>query len=342
MVRLKTFADLFCGIGGFRYGLEACGMECVFSADIDEAARANYLANHGVTPAGDITKLDPRSLPEFDVLTGGFPCQAFSMAGKRQGTADPRGTLFWEAMKIIKRRYPKVVFMENVKGLVTERFRPTFESMLDCLDKAGYTARYAVLNAAHFGIPQSRERVYIIGLRKDLPLMWKVPLPTYKPCRLADVLEPEDSIPERYYLSDDAVKGLVRHKVKQAAKGNGFGLQLFDKEMVFGTVMTADHSNLKLIRVGEVGDPTHRQNRVYSDQGAAITQAGNAGGGGAKTGLYETNGRIRKLTPREAHRLQGFPDTHRLTGSEAQQYKQAGNAVIPRMIELVWRGVKAT
>ena len=109
--RLATFADLFCGIGGFRYGLEACGLKCVFSADIDEPARQNYEANHGEAPSGDITKIDPRTLPGFDVLTGGYPCQAFSMSGHRKGTADPRGTLFWEALKFVRQRRPKVVIM---------------------------------------------------------------------------------------------------------------------------------------------------------------------------------------------------------------------------------------
>ena len=218
---LQTFADLFCGIGGFRLALKRRGLRCVFSSEIDEHAAEAYFGNFGERPAGDIREVPAEEIPDHDVLCAGFPCQSFSLAGTkttgRRGLADPRGALFFEIVRIAKKKRPAVMLLENVRGLLTQDGGRAVAEMDRALDEAGYVVRRNVLNAADYGIPQNRERVYFVCSRKELGWGWKLPAPR-PPVLLRDVLMPEDH-PEIVSLRlrrDDLVweaarpKGLLR------------------------------------------------------------------------------------------------------------------------------------
>ena len=160
------FIDLFAGIGGFRQGMERAGYECVFSAEIDDNACEVYQENYGENPKCDITELDARTIPDFDVLCAGFPCQSFSVSGKQKGFYDEtRGTLFFDICRILEEKKPKAFILENVKNLSTHDKGRTLSIMLDSLGKLGYTVNYKVLNAKNFGVPQNRERVILVGNR---------------------------------------------------------------------------------------------------------------------------------------------------------------------------------
>ena len=168
MSKKLKFIDLFCGLGGFRIALEKQNCKCVFSSDIDEAVAKVYETNYGEYPSGDITKIDAKDIPDFDILCGGFPCQSFSIAGKRLGFDDARGTMFFEVARILKEKKPKAFMLENVKGLTNHDGGKTLQTILDILDDLGYEVIYRVINSAEYGIPQSRERWYCVGIRKDL------------------------------------------------------------------------------------------------------------------------------------------------------------------------------
>lgn len=171
MERKFKFIDLFCGIGGFHQALSGLGGECVFASDIDRHCQDVYERNYGLRPVGDITKVDASDIPEFDVLCGGFPCQAFSCAGKQLGFDDPtRGTLFFEIMRIVHHHHPKYVFLENVRNLLSHDDGNTWRVIHDCLDEAGYNVNpLPIVFSPHWlGIPQHRERVFIIAFRKDV------------------------------------------------------------------------------------------------------------------------------------------------------------------------------
>lgn len=204
------FIDLFCGIGGFRYAANQClnslgiASECVFSSDIDIPAQQSYTANFGECPSGDITKVDANSIPDFDILFGGFPCQAFSIIGKREGFADKtRGTLFFEIARILKEKRPKAFVLENVKQLVSHDGGRTINTIISTLrDELGYHVDYRVLNALDYGLPQKRERVVIVGSTDPFVMNWPDPVKNGK--TLEDILEKE--VDPKYYASDAIVK----------------------------------------------------------------------------------------------------------------------------------------
>jgi len=199
---LSTFADLFCGIGGFHIAAAALGLQCVYACDIDTDARAAYQANFGVDPDGDISLVDPAHLPEFDILCAGFPCQPFSIIGDRRGMSDPRGTLFFEIIRIAKAKRPAALVLENVRQLVTIRGGRVFQRIIRDIRALGYTVDYKVLNALNFGLPQKRERVLIVATLKHFA---DFPWPTRKkPMRpLAKVLE---NNPDRRYLVSPRIR----------------------------------------------------------------------------------------------------------------------------------------
>ena len=159
----KKFIDLFCGLGGFRIGFERNGFECVFSSDFDKHIQNTYETNFGERPFGDITKVDPKLIPNFDVLTGGFPCQPFSISGKKKGFEDTRGTLFFDICRILDEKKPKVVVLENVKHFIHHDKKKTINTVLGSLQELGYNINYKILNTRNFGLPQNRERIFIVG-----------------------------------------------------------------------------------------------------------------------------------------------------------------------------------
>lgn len=193
------FIDLFAGIGGIRLGFESIGGICVFSSEFDEDACTTYHANFGEYPAGDITKIEAKDIPDFDVLLAGFPCQAFSIIGKKMGFADEtRGTLFFDIERILKEKKPKAFMLENVKNLTAHDNGNTFKVMLSHLEALGYTVYAKVLNALDYGCCQKRERIIIVGFREPIPFSF--PLPSTERKQLADILETD--VPQKYYVRE--------------------------------------------------------------------------------------------------------------------------------------------
>ena len=310
-----TFIDLFAGIGGFRIAMQELGGKCVYSSEFDAQAQRTYFANYGEMPFGDITKEITKSyIPDgFDVLCGGFPCQAFSLAGKRLGFEDEtRGTLFFEIEDILRRKRPKAFFLENVKGLMIHKGGKTLETILDHLDKVGYdVVPPQTVNAMDFGVPQHRERVYIIGFRKDLNIdinNFHYPEPRTvgdKRPRFRDVME-ENEVSVKYYLSTVYVDTLIRHKARHEAAGHGFGYKIIDLDGVANAIV--------------VGGMGRECNLIIDKRLTDFTPITNIKGEVNREG-------IRKMTPREWARLQGFPENFKIVVADASAYKQFGNSV---------------
>lgn len=310
-----TFIDLFAGIGGFRIAMQNLGGKCVYSSEFDAKAQETYFANYGEMPFGDITKEATKSyIPKtFDILCGGFPCQAFSMAGKRLGFKDEtRGTLFFEIEDILRKHQPKAFFLENVKGLAIHDKGRTLETILSHLDDAGYdVVPPQILNAMDYGVPQHRERIYIIGFRKNLHIdigKFKYPepiTPEGKRVHFIDIRE-ENPVPAKYYLSTQYMDTLIAHKARHEAKGNGFGYEIIK-----------DNDVANAIVVGGMG---RERNLVIDNRQTDLTPTTNI------KGKVNTEG-IRRMTPREWARLQGFPNEFKIVVADASAYKQFGNSV---------------
>lgn len=310
-----TFIDLFAGIGGFRIAFQNLGGKCVYSSEFDAKAQESYLANYGEMPFGDITKESTKSyIPkEFDILCGGFPCQAFSLAGHRLGFKDEtRGTLFFEIEDILRKHQPKAFFLENVKGLAIHDRGRTLKTILEHLDDAGYdVVPPQILNAMDYGVPQHRERIYIIGFRKDLGINvadFHYPEPTTtgnKRPKFRDVMEKEE-VSVKYYLSTAYVETLIRHKARHEAAGHGFGYKIIDIDGVANAIV--------------VGGMGRECNLLIDKRLTNFTPVTRIKGEVNRDG-------IRKMTPREWARLQGFPDTFKIVVADASAYKQFGNSV---------------
>ena len=297
------FIDLFAGIGGIRIPFQELGGKCVFSSEWDKFAQKTYRVNFGEEPQGDITKIEAEDIPDFDILLGGFPCQPFSQAGLKKGFSDTRGTLFFEIERILRDKKPKAFLLENVKQLKGHDKGRTLRVILDHLDALNYYVKYAVLRAGDFGVPQNRERIYIIGLNKgyyDIPddYDFSFPEPTHKKTRLGNILE--RNVDDKYTISDSLWAGHQRRKKEHKEKGNGFGYSLFNSESEYTNTISA---------------------RYYKD-GSEI--------------LIEQEGKNpRKLTPRECARLQGFPEQFIIPVSDTQAYKQFGNSVAVPVVRAV-------
>ncbi len=310
-----TFIDLFAGIGGFRIAMQNLGGKCVYSSEFDVKAQESYLANYGEMPFGDITKPTTKQyIPKkFDVLCAGFPCQAFSLAGKRLGFKDEtRGTLFFEIEDILRKHQPKAIFLENVKGLAIHDKGRTLKTILEHLDDAGYdVVPPQIVNAMDFGVPQHRERIYILGFKKSLHVdinKFKYPEPQTtgdnRP-KFKDVME--KTVPSvKYYLSDVYVETLKRHRSRHEAAGHGFGYEIIDINGVANAIV--------------VGGMGRERNLVIDKRLTDFTPVTNIKGEVNRDG-------IRRMTPREWARLQGFPDNFRIVVADASAYKQFGNSV---------------
>jgi DNA (cytosine-5)-methyltransferase 1 len=290
--------DLFAGIGGVRLGFqEAFGnqIKFVFASEIDKYARMTYENNFGDIPHGDITKIEPQDIPAFDFLLAGFPCQPFSHAGLKKGFDDIRGTLFFDIAKIVEFHRPKIVFLENVKGFKNHDKGNTFTVVKRTLNELGYNVFAEVLNAKNFGVPQNRERIYIIGFRNQ-DIDFTFPVGGSKEVKLGNILE--TTVNSKYTISDKLWEGHQRRKSEHQAKGNGFGYSLFNAESSYTSTISA---------------------RYYKD--------------GSEILVAQKSKNPRKLTPREAARLQGFPDDFKIVVSDVQAYKQFGNSVAVPVIE---------
>lgn len=311
-----TFIDLFAGIGGFRIAFQNLGGKCVYSSEWDKDAKRTYKANFGEIPFGDITKEKTKSyIPnDFDILCAGFPCQAFSIAGKRGGFEDTRGTLFFDVAEIIKNKQPKAIFLENVKGLRSHDKGRTLTTILNVLrnDLGYFVPEPQIINAKDFGVPQNRERVFIVGFHPSLGIEeFKYPKPTNKKITFADIKE--DDVPDtKYYLSTQYLSTLEKHKERHASKGNGFGYQIIE-----------DYEVANAIVCGGMG---RERNLVFDHRITDYTPTTKIKGKVNRKG-------IRKMTPREWARLQGFPDEFLIPVSDTAAYKQFGNSVAVPAIE---------
>jgi len=304
------FIDLFAGIGGFRLALQNLKGKCIFTSEWDKEAKRTYKANFGETPFGDITKEETKKfIPDnFDLLCAGFPCQAFSIAGKRGGFEDTRGTLFFEVAEIIKRKQPKAIFLENVKGLRNHNGGKTLATIINVLrnDLGYYVPEPQIINAKDFGLPQNRERIYIVGFRGDLGIdKFQYPVPSEKKVTFSQVKE-ENVPPTKFFLSTQYLKTLVNHKERHANKGNGFGYAIIPDDGISNAIV--------------VGGMGRERNLVIDKRITDFTPTTHIKGEVNREG-------IRKMTPREWARLQGFPDNYLIPVADASAYKQFGNSV---------------
>jgi DNA (cytosine-5)-methyltransferase 1 len=304
------FIDLFAGIGGFRLALQNLGGKCVFTSEWDKFSKQTYKANFGEIPFGDITKDKTKNyIPDdFDVLCAGFPCQAFSIAGRRGGFEDTRGTLFFDVAEIIKKKQPKAIFLENVKGLRNHDKGKTLATILNVLreDLNYYVPEPRILNAKEFGVPQNRERIFIVGFRKDLGIAeFQYPESTDTSATLEDILE-GDEVSVKYYLSTTYLQTLKNHRARHESKGNGFGYEIIPKDGTANAVVC--------------GGMGRERNLVLDDRLTNFKPITKISGKVNREG-------VRKMTPREWARLQGFPDDFKIVVSDAQAYKQFGNSV---------------
>tara|TARA_B100000795_G_C22776148_1_gene430117 strand:+ start:354 stop:1616 length:1263 start_codon:yes stop_codon:yes gene_type:complete len=322
------FIDLFAGIGGIRLPFQEKGGECVFSSEWDKFSKKTYAANYGELPHGDITKISSEDVPGHDILLAGFPCQAFSQAGLRKGFMDTRGTLFFEIQRILVHRRPKIFLLENVKQLRGHDKGKTLASILSILrgentvdiplnvplsdevrdslaNSLNYEVDYRVLKAINFGVPQNRERVYIVGFDRDYfadidlksvlsDIFSKLESKTTD-TRLGDILDENSTVEIKYTISDRLLAGHERRRKEHKRKGNGFGYSVFNKESPYCNTISA---------------------RYYKDGSEILIDQSDIGKN------------PRKLTPRECARIQGFPEKFTVGAvSDAQIYKQFGNSV---------------
>lgn len=293
-----TMIDLFSGIGGTRLGFQLHGnVKTVFSSELDKFAKKTYYMNFGELPSGDLKKINEKNVPDHDILVAGFPCQAFSQAGLKLGFEDTRGTLFFDVSRILKEKRPKMFLLENVKNLVSHDRGKTFKVIMNTLEEMNYTVYHKVLRARDFGVPQNRERIYIVGFNNDIykEIDFKFPEPTYEKTTVKSILDKE--VDEKYTISDKLWEGHKRRKQEHLAKGNGFGYSLFNEESEYTNTISA---------------------RYYKD--------------GSEILIEQKNKNPRKLTPREASRLQGFPEEFIIPVSDTQAYKQFGNSVVVPVI----------
>jgi len=328
------FIDLFAGIGGMRLGFESAGGRCVFSSEWDPAAQQTYLNNHADLPFGDITAIDPAAIPDHDVLVAGFPCQPFSHAGLKRGIEDTRGTLFYDIARIAEVKRPTVLFLENVRGLIGHDEGRTFMVILQSLQSVGYRSAIdpllvwqgdvagirreakkhrIVRQSVEFGVPQLRPRAYLVLHRCSAaqssdpicvpPFLFTPPPATVTDTRSLRALEyltrfGESGYPIRKYLiSPRLQEGHERRRAANAKAGKGFGFCAIDENSSHTSTISA---------------------RYYKD--------------GSEILIKMPGGRLRKLTPREAARLQSFPEAFRIAPSDVQAYKQFGNSVTVRVI----------
>lgn len=327
------FIDLFAGIGGIRMPFQNLGGECVFTSEWDKFSQKTYEANFDETPDGDITQIPASSIPAHDLLLAGFPCQAFSQAGLKQGFMDTRGTMFFEIQRILSHHRPKAFLLENVKQLRGHNKGHTIKVITDILrgknehhipddvpmseearnslsDNLNYWVDFRVLRAADFGVPQNRERVFIVGFNKDhfppntdFNKLFVWPEPTGEETRLGNILFPNNEVEDKYTISDKLWAGHQRRKLAHKSKGNGFGYGLFDRESSYANTISA---------------------RYYKDGSEILIDQSD----------LEKN--PRKLTPRECARLQGFPEEFIVDSvSNNQAYKQFGNSVSVPVVQAV-------
>ncbi|MBD2393656.1 DNA cytosine methyltransferase [Cyanobacterium aponinum FACHB-4101] len=313
VLKYVKFIDLFAGIGGFHQALSYYGAKCVFASEWDKHCQEIYLKNYGILPEGDITIIPENEIPSHDILCAGFPCQAFSISGKQLGFNDTRGTLFFDIVRIAQYHQPSLLILENVKNFARHDEGKTLKVVENSLNEIGYDVFYQVLNASNFGVPQKRERIYILGFRKDLNVKKFIFPHSYsKATSLID-----------FCLDDSEIKDFIINRSDIKIKNN-----LEINRDIFGNYPQ------KPIRIGMINKGGQGE-RIYHQFGHAITLSAYGGGAGAKTGIYLINGKIRKLAPRECARIMGFPDDFVISDSKNIAYKQFGNSVVVNVLKSI-------
>lgn len=295
-----SFIDLFAGIGGIRLGFESVGGHCVFSSEWDEDACKTYEANFDEKPSGDITKIEAKDIPDFDVLLGGFPCQAFSIIGKKEGFADEtRGTLFFDIARILKEKKPKAFMLENVRNLTAHDSGRTFKVIISTLEDLGYKVYAKVLNALDFGVPQKRERIIIVGFLDDVDFEFPKPIPVEERKSLADILE--ENVDAKYY-----VKPNIRDSRLARLKDKDYQKPYISHENMAGSITPHPYSSA--LRAGASANYI-----LINDE--------------------------RRPTERELLRIQGFPDTYKIVVPYSKIKKQTGNSVAVPVMKAVARNM---
>jgi len=291
-----TFIDLFAGIGGIRLGFESVGGKCVFSSEIDEDACRTYEANFGEHPSGDITKTNAASIPDFDILLGGFPCQSFSIIGKKEGFANETcGTLFFDIERILKEKKPKAFMLENVRNLTAHDNGKTFRVIITHLEKLGYHVYSKVLNAYDYGVPQKRERIIIVGFIYDVNFNFPEPVALSERKTLSDILEKH--VDKKYYVRDK-----IRLSRLERLKDPNYPKPYISHENIAGSVTPHPYSSA--LRAGASANYI-----LINDE--------------------------RRPTERELLRIQGFPDSYKIVVPYGKIKKQTGNSVAVPVIEAV-------
>ncbi len=320
--------DLFAGIGGIRLGFEEAfkDSETVFVSEWDTFAQKTYKENFqdNFEIAGDITKIKEDEIPSFDICLAGFPCQAFSLAGQRKGFSDNykgicRGTLFLDVARICEHHKPSVIFCENVKNLKNHDKGRTFQVIKKTFEDLGYNVFAEVLNSKNFGVPQNRERIYLVAFRDDLGIKeFTFPTGTDSSKKIKDIIE-ENPVASKYYLSTTYLETLKRHKARHEALGHGFGYEIRDINGIAGTIVC--------------GGMGRERNLIVDKRQKDLTPTTHI------KGEVNTEG-IRKMTPREWARLQGFPDSYKLILADTHLYKQFGNSVTVPVIADIAQKIK--
>jgi len=292
------FIDLFAGIGGIRLGFESVGGECVFSSEWDKAACQTYAANFGEVPAGDITKIDAKDIPDFDVLLGGFPCQPFSIIGDKEGfNHETQGTLFFDIERILAEKKPKAFMLENVRNLTAHDKGRTFSIIVKHLEGLGYKVYHKVLNALDYGVPQKRERIIIVGFLEDVEFEFPEPIPVEDRLTLEDILETK--VDEKYYVRKE-----IRDSRLERLKDKNYPKPYISHENIAGSITPHPYSSA--LRAGASANYI-----LINDE--------------------------RRPTERELLRIQGFPDNFKVVVSYTQLRQQAGNSVAVPVIKAVAR-----
>lgn len=290
------FIDLFAGIGGIRLGFEHVGGHCVFSSEFDPDACTTYMANFGEYPSGDITKIDAEDIPDFDILLGGFPCQAFSIIGKKEGFANETcGTLFFDIERILKVKRPPAFMLENVRNLTAHDGGNTFRTIKEHLEMLGYHVYAKVLNALDYGVPQKRERIFIVGFLDDVNFQFPEPIPLEQRQTLSDILETD--VDKKYYVRD-----AIRISRLERLKDKNYPKPYISHENMAGSVTPHPYSSA--LRAGASANYI-----LINDE--------------------------RRPTEREMLRIQGFPDTYKVVLPYSKVKKQCGNSVAVPVIKAI-------
>ena len=328
MSKKFTFIDLFAGIGGFHTAMHGVGGKCVFASEWDKYARISYEENYkDMEPSlfakdeegnylyfnEDVTQVIPEKIPAFDVCCGGFPCQPFSIAGLRRGFEDTRGTLFFNIANIVKQKIdtgtpPKVLFLENVKGLKTHMKGDTLKTILATLEELGYAYNYDVLNAKYFGVPQNRERIYIVAFKNENHANeFEFPVPVELTQKLSDIIDFDSKFDDKYYYTAGKYKRDIYEKLLEA---------IDDDKAIYQWRRTYVRKN---------------------KSGVVPTLTAGQGEGGHNVCIVKTKYGIRKMTPRECFNAQGFSKDFKLPEkmSDSRLYKQSGNSVCVPVIKRI-------